>query len=180
MMAPSVSLQAQSATTGVVFHQTSSDPPRMEIHHMNLGTAATIQSYFLERAPSQQSDAHANSLRIIGHGDSNSQRSCVFAKEILTEGSKLAPESRAQIEKTLAEIESAGLFALPAPSYGWTDGGSLMIEWALDDRRVGFIFSDETTDNGWFYVDRRDGRITSQSGQIGARNAAAILSEALN
>ncbi len=120
-------------------------------------------------------------MRIVSLGTSISPTmgSAKSLFDILLESSKLTKAAKVQVDRVVREIESAGIHNLSKPSCGWSDGGSLIVEWALERRRVGFIFSDDIDDNGWFYVDQREGKVTSQNGQIGTRNAGSILRDAL-
>jgi len=81
----------------------------------------------------------------------------------------------AQIE----QIRALNLGSLPKPACFWSDDGSLVIEWILDERRIGMFFSDSPEDSGWFYVDHRQGKMTNQHGQLGSFDVKSLLRSAL-
>jgi len=94
------------------------------------------------------------------------------------ESKKLAPSSLRDAESIIDNIYSLGINALTSPACFWSDDGSLVVEWILEERRIGLFFADNAEDSGWFYTDHRPGKMTNQRGQLGSFDAKRLVGSA--
>jgi len=64
---------------------------------------------------------------------------------------RMATDLLAALRSILAQIPKAA-GELPALEPVWCEDGSLLVEWPLPDRRIGFSFEQDPAQSSWFYV----------------------------
>lgn len=149
----------------------------------------SVASVFASEAPSPDVDTYTvNGGATVDYvalqppaPETTAPRNCEVTKEFRTLMQTLSTKQREQAESLANQIDKFRSARMAgALTCGITDGGALLAEWILEDRRLGFSIEPEATDSGWYYVDKRPGRHTQQGGQLPSLNLAAVLQLALS
>lgn len=104
---------------------------------------------------------------------------------VLAEAVKLNAAQREQAVVALTKLNTA-LYpyrykaqGLPEIETTWAEDGTLLIEWQVDNRRMGFSLEADAKESGWFFISAASPRPVRMAGNIETFNAADIVARLL-